>query len=161
MKTLLFIRHGKSSWEYDVPDRMRPLKKRGKEDGVLVGQALKELNLALDAVFSSPANRTFSTCKIVCEQLKYPIAAVAKEEDLYDFGGQGVLQFIKQLPDNLETVCLFGHNHALTALANSLGSTIFANVPTTGAVLIEFKETSWSKITQGITKNSIFPKELK
>lgn len=161
MKTLLFIRHGKSSWEYDVPDRMRPLKKRGKEDGVLVGQALNELNLTLDAVYSSPANRAFSTCKIVCEQLKYPIAAVEKEEDLYDFGGQGVLQFIKQLPDGLATVGLFGHNHAFTALINLLGSTTFANVPTTGAVLIEFKETSWNKITQGITKNSIFPKELK
>ncbi|SFU42764.1 phosphohistidine phosphatase [Pustulibacterium marinum] len=161
MKNLILIRHGKSSWKYDVPDEMRPLKSRGKMDGALIGKELKSYQLSIDAIFSSPANRAFSTCKLICEALEYPLEKVTKEEELYDFGGQRVLRFIKNLSDNLNTVLLFGHNHAFTALANTLGNQHIANVPTTGVVWLQFSEEKWSEISQGITKNSIFPKELK
>ena len=62
MKKLTLIRHGKSSWNYDVSDRDRPLLERGINDAYLVASALKEP--VVDAVFSSPANRALHTCNI-------------------------------------------------------------------------------------------------
>ena len=32
MKTVILVRHGKSSWEYNVSDRDRPLMERGIKD---------------------------------------------------------------------------------------------------------------------------------
>lgn len=161
MKNLVFVRHGKSSWDYDVPDDMRPLKSRGVEDGHLVGEAIADWDLGVDAVFSSPAKRAYTTCKIVCEEMGCPTDKIIKTEELYDFGGEKVWHFIQKLDDDLETVFLFGHNHAFTALANSLGSKSIPNVPTTGVVWLTFKEDTWSKVNRGITKKTIFPKELK
>ena len=55
MKELIFVRHGKSSWKYDVGDRERPLKSRGISDAKLVSQVFKNQNVGIDAIFSSPA----------------------------------------------------------------------------------------------------------
>ncbi|MGY8915204.1 MAG: SixA phosphatase family protein, partial [Flavobacteriales bacterium] len=53
MKTLILVRHGKSSWDYQVDDQDRPLKERGINDGHLVGSAVKSMNISIDAAFSS------------------------------------------------------------------------------------------------------------
>jgi hypothetical protein len=42
MKTLLILRHAKSSWkEQDLPDHDRPLNKRGKNNAPRMGNCLK------------------------------------------------------------------------------------------------------------------------
>jgi phosphohistidine phosphatase len=57
MKTLILVRHAKSSWKYDVEDVNRPLKNRGITDANLVSRAFNNRKLSIDNVFSSPANR--------------------------------------------------------------------------------------------------------
>jgi phosphohistidine phosphatase len=69
MKTITLVRHAKSSWEYDVNDKERPLKKRGFKDANLVSMAFKKRGLEMDWVFSSPANRALSTCMILEENM--------------------------------------------------------------------------------------------
>ena len=62
MKTLILVRHGKSSWEYSVDDKDRPLKERGVNDGHLISEEFKSQNAStIDAAFSSPANRALHT----------------------------------------------------------------------------------------------------
>jgi hypothetical protein len=44
MKTLLILRHAKSSWkEQDLPDHDRPLNKRGKNDVPRMGKSITSL----------------------------------------------------------------------------------------------------------------------
>ena len=69
MKTLIFVRHGKSSWEFNVSDENRPLKSRGITDANTVSKHLKTKEIAIDFLYSSPANRAFSTCKIFVKNL--------------------------------------------------------------------------------------------
>ncbi len=41
MKTLLILRHAKSSWEFtELPDHDRPLNNRGKRDAPRIGKTL-------------------------------------------------------------------------------------------------------------------------
>ena len=42
MKKLTLIRHGKSTWEYQVRDHDRVLKERGIQDAHLIGSYLKK-----------------------------------------------------------------------------------------------------------------------
>lgn len=161
MKTLILVRHGKSSWEYSVDDKDRPLNERGINDGHLVSSVFLSRDIGIDAVFSSPANRALHTCLIFLRQLDFSFAKFELSEMLYDFSGDDVLKLVQGLDNNLKTVMIFGHNHAFTHIANSLGNTYIDNVPTSGLVHLEFNIDQWASVEKGITVQTIFPKHLR
>ncbi len=161
MKNLILVRHGKSSWEYSVNDKDRPLLQRGINDGHLVVESFKQKDVNVDAIFASPATRAMHTCLIFLRQLHFPYGQFEITNELYDFSGDDVLQFVKNLDDSLDTVMIFGHNHAFTHLANALGNKYIENVPTSGLVYLTFDTNNWSTLERGITINTIFPKHLK
>ena len=161
MKTLILVRHGKSSWEYAVGDKDRPLLERGINDGLLVSDKFHEQGFEIDSIFSSPANRALHTAMIFCRQMYFPLHKFRTTESLYDFSGDEVLHFVKELDNNLETVMIFGHNHAFTYIANSLGNSYIENVPTSGLVQLEFDVEDWISLEKGTTKQTIFPKQLR
>ena len=155
------MRHGKSSWEYDLPDHKRPLKKRGEKEAELVAnQFLKHRSLP-QKVFSSPAKRALDTCKIVVKILDISENSIKIEDDLYDFGGESVIRFIKKLPNNIESIMIFGHNHAFTSIANLFGDEYIDNLPTSGLVKIIFDINDWDDLKKGSTECIIVPKELR
>jgi len=161
MKQLLLVRHAKSSWKYDVNDAERPLKKRGFKDATLVSNALKKSSFTPDIIFSSPANRALSTCKVFITNLGYNDEILNIKDELYDFGGQNVINFITKIDDSYEKVMIFGHNHAFTSICNIFGDQYIDNLPTSGLVIINFDVTSWKTIKKGITELTIFPRDLK
>jgi len=161
MKTLTLMRHGKSSWDYNVSDKDRPLLERGINDAYLVAAEQKKAQSNFDAVFSSPANRALHTCIIFLRVVNISLRRLEVVEDLYDFSGENVLQFIQGLDNEMDNVILFGHNHAFTSLANLLGDKSIENLPTAGLVTIEFKEKEWRSVKNGTTKNIIVPKTLR
>lgn len=161
MKTLILVRHGKSSWEYSVGDKDRPLLQRGINDAHLVADTFHENALTIDMVFSSPANRALHTAMIFCRQMYFPLQRFQLSERLYDFSGDEVLQFVRELDDAVGTVMIFGHNHAFTHIANSLGNSYIENVPTSGLVQLDFDVDQWASVQKGITNRTIFPKALR
>ncbi|MEL6974773.1 MAG: histidine phosphatase family protein [Bacteroidota bacterium] len=87
MKNLFLMRHGKSSWEYNVADRNRPLNERGIGDAILVGNHLHTLGVSVEQVYSSMANRALHTSIIVMEKLTFDLSNFQVNKDLYDFSG--------------------------------------------------------------------------
>ena len=161
MKKLIIIRHGKSSWEHDVTDRNRPLKTRGENDSGLVVRELAKKDDVPCKLFSSPANRALSTCKIFTAFLEISESEIIISEDLYDFDGKNVINFIKNLPNEYEKVMIFGHNHALTSISNIFGDTFIDNLPTSGLVKLTFDIDDWKDLKQGTTEFIIIPKDLR
>ncbi len=161
MKTIIFIRHGKSSWDYEVSDKDRPLKERGINDAHLVGAKLESLDIKIDRAYSSPANRALHTAMIVLRNLSFDFTKFGVTNELYDFSGETVLQFLKGLDNNLDTILVFGHNYAFTTLANTLGDSYIENLPTAGMVQINFKTNDWTALGEGESKNIVFPKHLR
>ncbi len=161
MKKLVLIRHGKSSWKYNVKDHERPLKQRGEEDSKLVSEAFLEHQILPNKIFSSSAKRALNTCKIFAKSLQIPENEIEIVDDLYDFGGQNVINFIKSIDDKYKSIMIFGHNHAFTSISNIFGDKFIDNLPTSGLVVINFKVDLWQDINQGKTQMIIFPKELK
>jgi phosphohistidine phosphatase len=160
-KSIILMRHGKSSWAYDLQDEKRPLKDRGKNDAKLVAEDFKAYNIKVDKVYSSPAVRAYETCKIVHKTLGWDIDIVKVENGLYDFGGEQVINIIKNLPETYNTVMLFGHNHAFTSIANLFGNGYIDNLPTSGVVKINFEVDMWSLVENGKTEFVIIPKSLR
>lgn len=161
MKSITLVRHAKSSWKYDVTDRERPLKSRGKNDAKLVSLEYLKHNLAVDKVFSSPAKRAYTTCQIFSKHVGFNINEVAVIDDLYDFGGENVISYIKSLSNDIDSIMIFGHNHAFTSISNIFGTAYMENLPTSGLVKIDFEIEDWKDIKKGVTKLIIIPKELR
>ncbi|MGB5189880.1 SixA phosphatase family protein [Robiginitalea sp.] len=161
MKELILVRHAKSSWEYDVQDADRPLGERGIADAHLIAQALENNVRGIQAIYSSPANRALHTCMILMREIGLPLASLQVIRELYDFSGEGVSAHIRSLDDSLEKVMLFGHNHAMTHIANKWGSKYLENVPTCGVVHLSFQVNSWKEISYGETRRTLFPKNLR
>ncbi len=161
MKKIVIVRHAKSSWEHDVNDISRPLKKRGIADAGLVSEDFVQFKYEPEIVFSSPATRAVETCKIFVRNLNISKDNVGIYDELYDFGGHDVVDFIKLIDNKYNNVMLFGHNHALTSIVNLYGDTYIDNLPTSGLVVLEFDIESWSDLKQGRTLKTIFPRDLK
>lgn len=161
MKRIILIRHAKSSWEYDVIDHERPLKQRGFNDAKLIANKLQSLNLTIDKVLISDAKRTTQTAEIILPALKVPESVIAYSHKLYDFAGYDLTQVIKNCNDDIKTLMIFGHNHAITAFVNTFGNKYIDNVPTCGMVLIDFQISSWSETSNGQTTLTIFPRDLR
>ncbi|TBN13198.1 SixA phosphatase family protein [Hyunsoonleella pacifica] len=161
MKKLILIRHAKSSWEFDVIDHERPLKTRGINDANLVATELKSHNIIPDKVLISDAMRTKLTAQIILPVLNIPESKVSFDYKLYDFSGKDLVDVIKSCGNSVETLMVFGHNHAITAFVNTYGDKFIDNVPTCGVVIIEFEESEWSKISTGKTTYTLFPRNLK
>ncbi|HLT50378.1 MAG TPA: histidine phosphatase family protein [Arenibacter sp.] len=161
MKTVILVRHAKSSWEYNVSDRDRPLVERGIRDAHKVAKEFSKKTVKIDAAYSSPANRALHTAVIFLRTLDFPFSKFELSDSLYDFGGDGVLSFIRSLDNGIQTVIIFGHNEAFTHIANSLGDRHIGNVPTSGSVQLKFDVKDWRSIEKGTTGKTLFPKDLK
>lgn len=161
MKTIILVRHGKSSWEHDVIDAERPLKARGKTDANHVADKYNKDNSNPERIFSSPAKRALETSKIFIKHLKLEENAISVIDSLYDFGGENVIKFIKNLPNEVNSAMLFGHNHAFTTITNTFGNKFIGNLPTSGLVKLNFEIDNWQDLKQGTTEFIIIPKELR
>lgn len=161
MKTIILIRHGKSSWKHNVSDRERPLNTRGKEDVQRVAKHLISKSEIPKSIFSSPAKRAYTTCKIFSEILKTSKNQITLVDDLYDFDGENVIKFIKNLNNDCDSIMIFGHNHAFTSISNIFGNKFIDNLPTSGLVKLNFDINDWKDLNKGTTEFIIIPKELK
>jgi phosphohistidine phosphatase len=161
MKRLILVRHGKSSWEHDVPDDERPLKKRAYNDADVVISALKHQLKEPFTIWSSYAKRALTTAKIFQEKLEVPAALFEIRDNLYTFNAPELFEEIKSCEDQVQTLMVFGHNPAMTELVNKLGDQHFDNIPTTGLSLLEFEVDSWEDIRHGKIILYLFPKNLR
>lgn len=161
MKKLILVRHGKSSWKEDLPDEQRPLKKRAYKDADLVINAFSGFAEEHMLLWSSYAVRALTTAKIFKEQLKVPDDRFQVKDELYTFNAGQLLKVIESCDDAVQTLMVFGHNPAMTSVANKLGDQDFDNVPTTGLCLIEFETQTWKGLKNGNTLLYLFPKYLK
>lgn len=161
MKELILIRHAKSSWEFDVPDIERPIKSRGYKDIHLVSESFRSTNYQPDLIACSPAKRTRQTAEIFVNEGLTGDSKIKIVDELYDFSGGNVVNFVKSLSNDHEKVIIFGHNHAFTSISNIFGSAYIENLPTAGLVHIKFDISKWSNLRKGETILTIFPRDLK
>lgn len=161
MKKLILVRHAKSSWKHDVIDHQRPLKDRGINDSNLVSEFLNKKDLKVDLVLCSDAVRTTMTADIFISNLNIEKSNVQFNHGLYDFAGADLVRVIKSCNNAVNSLMVFGHNHAITAFVNTYGDKYVDNVPTSGVTVIEFDIDTWDNLKVGKTIFTIFPRDLK
>ena len=110
MKTLLLMRHAKSSWKQPgVADRDRPLNKRGRRDAPKMGNLLWEKDLVPQCILSSTALRARQTAEAVAEAAGYD-AEILYLEELYGATPFDYLEALRSVPHGNDVVLVIGHN---------------------------------------------------
>lgn len=157
MKTLVLVRHAKSSWKDDsLADRDRPLNKRGKRDAPEMARRLADRVGRPDLILSSPARRALATAGVVAEAVGYPVEAIREDERIYLATPAGILEVIRGLEDGIDCVFLFGHNPGLTELVNALSEPAVDNVPTCGVVDLRLATVRWADIARANVRRVAF-----
>jgi len=119
-RRLILLRHAKSDWP-DVPDRDRPLAKRGRRDAPRMGRWLHEHGYQPDVVVVSDAARTRQTWDRVAPELGGS-PAVRFEPRAYAASALTLLYLAQELPARYRTALLIAHNPGLSELAASLAT---------------------------------------
>ena len=149
MKILTLVRHAKSSWQdSSVPDRERPLNRRGEHDAPLMGQRLITAGIRPSLIICSPAVRAWSTAKILAQEIGYPIEFLQRENGLYLASLEQLLDVLVAQDAEFNNLLLVGHNPGLTAFANYLVPGLTSNLPTAGVVAVSFEQPDWNLYTR-------------
>jgi phosphohistidine phosphatase len=120
MKTLLVLRHAKSSWDdAALDDHERPLNKRGQRDAPRMGSLVRERGLIPDVVISCDAVRARLTAEAVVEAARYG-GEILLDRRLHLAGPADVLSLLRTVGEKAETVMIVGHNPGLEELVGHL-----------------------------------------
>jgi phosphohistidine phosphatase len=158
MKTIILVRHAKSSWKDPcLDDFERPLTARGKRDAPLMGAKLKERRILPDLILSSPAKRARKTADLIAEAIGFPRRNIQFVDEMYHCGASDLLALVKELDDKNTSVMLFGHNPEFMDFAGMmLKPGPVQAIPTTGVTCIRFPVSSWKKVRQGKGESVFF-----
>ena len=162
MKTLLVLRHAKSSWKYpELSDYDRPLNSRGKRDAPRMGKYLRQQSLIPDRILTSSAKRARKTANKVAKSCGYT-GKVKKIEAFYDAVPGIYFETLQALPDKYQRVMVVGHNPTMERLVNHLTGQI-ERMPTAALAHIDLPIQQWAALdlyTKGTLVNLWTPKTL-
>jgi phosphohistidine phosphatase len=166
VKSLFLLRHAKSSWDDPgLDDRDRSLAPRGRRASKLIAAHLRRERIAPSLVLCSSARRTRETLERVVPALD--AANVSIEERLYGASSEGLLQRLREVPADVESVMLVGHQPAIQELALDLAgdgaelARVRAKFPTAALATLLFAG-DWSELGPGSAELVAYvkPKEL-
>ncbi|MEK1891237.1 MAG: histidine phosphatase family protein [Phyllobacterium sp.] len=169
MRRLILFRHAKSEWPAGVADDKRPLAKRGRRTAPLMGAFLARENLLPDLALVSTARRAMETWELAYAEFGSKVAWKA-EPRLYDAPVSALFDIVRQMPSNIRTLMLVGHNPGFEVFAGQLTtegpeldlSRLREKLPTAAIAVIDFNIDGWKAIDaeHGVLKRFETPRSV-
>ncbi len=119
--TLILLRHAKSDKSnMSMPDIMRPLEESGRKEAEEMGEMIRDENLDIQLIVSSPSVRTKQTLEIICAKIGYSYDSIVWDSTLYACSGDHLISKVKSTNPKYKRVMYVGHNPSTTNAANGL-----------------------------------------
>lgn len=154
MKTVLLMRHAKSSWaEPGLSDHQRPLNRRGTEAAPVMARWLEAQDLLPDTALVSSAMRTRQTAALMREAVP-ALPEPLFEERLYHASAGDMIALLTRLPDSASCALLIGHEPGLSVLTHRFANDqaepdcarAFSHFPTAAIAVLRFDIDDWPAI---------------
>jgi phosphohistidine phosphatase len=161
MKTLLLMRHAKSSWaDAGQPDFERPLNERGRMAAPLMGRYLRRQAMQFDAVVCSPAARARETVALTLAAAQAN-CAVRYDARIYEASAARLLAVVNETPEPATALLLVGHNPGMEDFVRLLTGAQ-ERMPTAAIACITINTDAWRKVQPraGQLAWLVKPKEL-
>lgn len=145
MKTVLILRHAKSSWaSATLPDHDRPLNKRGQRDAPRIGRLLRDEDLVPDLILTSSAVRARTTAHLVAEASDYD-GPIKQFRSFYLAGTPAFVHALRRLSDDYDRVLVVAHNPGLEELLAELTGED-ARLPTAALAVVALPIERWQEL---------------
>lgn len=149
-RTLLLVRHAKSSRDDpELPDRARPLNKRGTRDAAAMARRVALRPNRPELIVTSPALRARRTAEAMAAAVELEPEALVVDERIYDASADDLLDVIRALDPRVERVMLVGHHPGMTDVANLLANADIAKIPTCGIAELRLDARAWTDAGEG------------
>jgi phosphohistidine phosphatase len=161
MKTLLLLRHAKSSWnDPDLQDFERPLNPRGRRAAPLIGRFMLRQEFIPDLILCSPAERTRQTISLIIEAA-HLTGELRYDERIYEASAETLFEVVSQVEDRFAVLLLVGHNPGMEDLLTLLSGET-GRMPTAALAALTFDTEKWGKVKEhkGHLKSLTTPKDL-
>lgn len=161
MKKLYLIRHAKSSWDFEtLPDRERPLAKRGHSQIRFLKKFIQKFEWRVDQVLVSPSKRTESTYKII-QKGNPSLPDPVYRQELYETDWKEILKLLQNEKEENQSIAVVGHNPGLENLARFLltssdNLSLFSKFPTSSFLGLHFSKNSWAELSAGTCQLEVF-----
>lgn len=149
-RRLVLIRHAAAEPAHPAGDHERRLTEEGQADADALGRWLDRSGLAADLALRSTAVRTTQTLERLGEVETWPTRRI------YDGGADGVLEAIREVPEEINTLWVVGHEPVMSTLVWELGQPtgelrdlLGRGFPTTTAAVLQV-ECAWSEVAPGV-----------
>ncbi|MFE7814658.1 SixA phosphatase family protein [Streptomyces sp. NPDC057433] len=155
-RRLVVLRHAKSARPEGVPDHDRPLAARGERDAPAAGHAIAEAVGPPGLALCSTAVRARRTWEPVAAQCDTP-PPVRYEPRLYAAGVHDLLAVVREVPAEVGTLLLIGHNPGLADLVLTLAGDgvddtldrVRAKFPTSAVAVLSWRGAAWTDLAPG------------
>ncbi len=149
MKSLLLIRHAKSSWDLDLEDFDRPLNYRGQNDAPAMAKRLVKKEIKIDCFISSPAKRAITTAAFFAQAYDKNLKDIITNPSLYEPTIEALYNAVEDLDEDFKTVAVFSHNPTITNFANQLTSFKIDEMPTCAVFAVKADGKKWKEFALG------------
>ena len=174
-KTLILMRHSKSSWDNSYKDDFdRPLNSRGRENAQMVAKHIHSWGFKPELTLCSSALRCKQTLELIIPYFPKKMH-IRYLDELYLAPERAILEMIKSIKLSIDQMLVIGHNPGLSDLSQSL---IYSSnkkndyfetqqFPTSAASIFEMSINNWvnfklseSKIIDFVTPKNLMEKNL-
>ena len=162
MKTLLFLRHAKSSWSHpELSDHERPLNKRGKRDAPRMGELIKQLDLVPEVIMSSTARRAQQTAERVAQASGFD-GSILLVPEFYHGGTETFFELLREVPDDVQRVMIIGHNPDLEEFLDELTDG-YTRMSTAALAQVELPIQRWGDFRETVSGKLVdvwYPRDI-
>lgn len=160
-RTLILIRHAKSSWDSPaLDDHERPLNKRGRRAATALGDWLRDKGWTPDQVLSSDSARTRETYARLGLDTEAEFT-----RDLYHAAPDQMRRVLSHATG--DQVMMLGHNPGIADFAAELSlepplHPRFADYPSGATVVLRFDVDNWADVAwrTGTVADFVVPRDL-
>lgn len=151
MKTLIVIRHAKAvAHDEAQTDFERALAPRGHRDALVMSQRVANEQPVPDVMLVSTARRTTETASYFTDAWGIGAHAVHRDARIYDAPLRTLLTLIAELPNDVSSAVIVGHNPSVSDLVYYLTSGEYGGMATCTVVVVEMKSAaSWDEVAAG------------
>jgi phosphohistidine phosphatase len=167
MKRLYLLRHAKSSWKDPAEaDHHRPQSGRGRRAAADSARPLRAQGIEPELVLCSTARRARETLERIEPALATP--AIRIEPELYGASAGALLERLRGVADDVDSVMVIGHNPGLQRLALDIARPapaareLEAKYPTAALATLAFAGPTWQALDRGTAElaDLVRPRDL-
>ena len=168
MRTIILLRHGKSSWsDPTLADIDRPLAPRGERASRRIAKYMRRKRIRPELVLCSPSLRTRQTLGAIEPSLGKS-SLVELVPQVYAASQGELLERLQAVSDSVSSVMFIGHNPGLHDLALALASRgadlpqLEQKFPTGALATLVVHSGSWASLSPGDAElvDYVVPRQL-